>query len=68
MGATMAKPKKPARDRHKSTKVLRIPDDIHGALARMAAANDRPIVREAIRGLIKHLREGGFWPEDATNE
>lgn len=71
MLTTMAKKKQSggsSGDRHQSTKALRLGDDVHEALAKMAEENDRPIVREARRIIIRALKEAGFWPPEATDK
>jgi hypothetical protein len=67
-GQAMAKKNKPADatekgDRHRSTKLVRIGDDVHGSLSQLAKRNDRPLTWELRRILIAALKKEGLWPE-----
>ena len=52
-------------DRHKSKRVVRLPDDIHEAISRLAGRNERPIAREVKLALVAWLRQHGEWEGDA---
>jgi hypothetical protein len=57
----------PAADRHLSGKMVRIEDDVHAALQRLAADNDRPLTRELRRAVIAWLEAAGKWPPPGTS-
>jgi hypothetical protein len=52
------------KDRHKPRRTLAIPPEMYAAFAVLAKRNGRPILWEARRALIDHLKKNGLWPYD----
>lgn len=60
----MSTDKKSEGDRHKSRRVVRLPDDLHQAISRLADRHERPIAREVKLALVAWLRQHGEWPAE----
>lgn len=61
--STMSKPRKSQKkDRHKSGRMVRLPDDVAGLMEELARENDRPLTRELRQACIAWLTAKGKWP------
>jgi hypothetical protein len=54
------------KDQHKSSNMVRLPDDVYLAMKAEAEANDRPLTREVVRALTAYLEARGKWPPTST--
>jgi predicted transcriptional regulator len=50
------------KDQHRSTNMVRLPDDIHRAMKGLAQANGRPLTWEVRQALMAWLQAKGQWP------
>jgi hypothetical protein len=50
-------------DRHKSKRLMRLPNDLAEALERLAERNDRPVTWELRRAVVAYLRANDALPE-----
>jgi predicted transcriptional regulator len=57
----MAK-KKVNADRHRSKAMVRLDDEVHAQLKKLAERNNRPLSWEIKSILIKALERAGLWP------
>jgi predicted HicB family RNase H-like nuclease len=56
-----------AADRHLSGKMVRLSEDLHAQMVRLAERNDRPLTREIRRVLVAALEAEGLWPPPGTS-
>ncbi len=50
------------KDRHASRTMVRLQQDVHRQLKKLAERNSRPLTWELRLALIHHLEEAGLWP------
>lgn len=60
--ADEAVPAKQPVDRHRSRRMIRLPDDLHDAISGLAETNGRPITMEVRRALLDWLARHGRAP------